>query len=97
MSSNDHEAVSLSVAGMTCGSCQRHVQQALAAVTGVDRAEVDLAQSRATVRYDPAAATPQQLVEAVLQAGYRAEVEDVASEPAPIRGRSCGCCATQIS
>lgn len=41
--------VELSVQGMTCGSCVKHVTKALQSVAGVSRVEVDLANGRATV------------------------------------------------
>jgi len=37
------------VEGMTCGGCVAKVERTLAKVTGIDRAEVNLATHRATV------------------------------------------------
>lgn len=66
------EQVTLKIQGMTCGNCQKHVGEALRAVPGVASANVDLAFHRATVSYDPARATVDQMVDAVKQAGYGA-------------------------
>jgi Cu+-exporting ATPase len=44
----------LAITGMTCASCVRSVETALASVAGVESAEVNLANERATVRLDPA-------------------------------------------
>lgn len=44
----------LQIGGMTCASCVRHVEKALARVDGVGAAEVNLATVAATVGYDPA-------------------------------------------
>ncbi len=44
--------VELSVQGMTCGSCVKHVTRALEAVPGVRRVDVDLANGRARVEGD---------------------------------------------
>jgi len=87
--------VQLSVTGMTCGSCVRHVSDALRSVPGVAQATVDLAAERAIVSYDPASVTSDQLLKAVTEAGYGAEVT-VGEDAAP-RGRSnhCGCCGTR--
>ena len=57
---------------MTCASCQHHVEQALRPTAGVESAHVDLMAHRASVVFDPAAAAPEQLVEAIRGAGYDA-------------------------
>jgi Cu+-exporting ATPase len=63
----------LAITGMTCASCVRSVEGALASVPGVVSAEVNLANERATVRVDQATALPT-LVQAVERAGYGALV-----------------------
>lgn len=60
----------LTIEGMTCGSCARHVQTALRGVPGVQAVAVRLAEGRADVTYDPAAATPDAMRAAVRAAGY---------------------------
>ena len=87
----ERETLTLPVLGMTCASCQRHVEQALRAAPGVDEARVDLMAHRASVVFDPAVARPESLVEAVRRAGYDAvlprgdaragDIEKAASEP----------------
>ena len=64
----------LAITGMTCASCVRSVETALASVPGVESAEVNLANERATVRLDPARAELPALVHAVERAGYGALV-----------------------
>jgi P-type Cu+ transporter len=64
--------VSLSVQGMTCASCAARVEQKLNAIGNVS-ATVNLATERATVTA-PASVPVERLVEAIGQAGYRAEV-----------------------
>jgi Cu+-exporting ATPase len=66
------ESVTLPVLGMTCASCQHHVEEALRATAGVESAKVDLMAHRASVVFNPAAANPEQLVEAIRGAGYDA-------------------------
>src|ERR1035438_2273213 len=66
------ESLTLPVLGMTCASCQHHVEEALRATPGVDSARVDLMAHRASVVFDPALAVPEQLVEAIRGAGYDA-------------------------
>ncbi len=73
--------VTLPIEGMTCASCVRRVEKALARVPGVADASVNLATEKATVHLDPA--TPADLgtlTAAVEKAGYK--VGPVAA-PAP--------------
>ena len=72
MASSTTESLTLPVLGMTCASCQHHVEEALRATAGVESARVDLMAHRATVVFDPALAAPAQLVEAIRGAGYDA-------------------------
>lgn len=84
--------VTLSVEGMTCGSCAGRVEAALASLPGVE-ATVNLADERADIRYDPARVNPEALVHAVERAGY-----DVASEQRElvILGMTCATCAGRV-
>ena len=66
------ESLTLPVLGMTCASCQHHVEEALRSTAGVEEARVDLMAHRASVVFDPAVAAPEQLVEAIRAAGYDA-------------------------
>jgi P-type Cu+ transporter len=66
------ESLTLPVLGMTCASCQHHVEEALRATAGVETARVDLMAHRANVIFDPAVAQPENLVEAIRRAGYDA-------------------------
>ncbi len=70
-------ATELSVSGMTCGNCARHVTEAIQSVPGVSSATVSLDAHRASVRWardgnqDVGA-----LVRAVKAEGYNAKVVD---------------------
>ena len=68
------QSLTLPVLGMTCASCQHHVETALLAAAGVQSARVDLMANRASVEFDPAVATPASLVEAIRAAGYDAVI-----------------------
>jgi P-type Cu+ transporter len=79
------ETLDLPVLGMTCASCQHHVEEALRATAGVESASVDLMTHRANVIFDPAVARPEQLVAAIRGAGYDAVLPragEVASDSA---------------
>jgi copper chaperone CopZ len=66
------ESITLPVIGMTCASCQHHVESALNSTVGVQSAHVDLMANRANVVFNPASTTPENLVEAIRSAGYDA-------------------------
>jgi Cu+-exporting ATPase len=66
------ETLTLPVLGMTCASCQQHVEEALRSTAGVESAHVDLMANRASVVFDPAIAAPAALIEAIRAAGYDA-------------------------
>ena len=59
----------ITVEGMMCGNCQKHVQKALAAVPGVSEAVVDLDAGKATVTLS-ADVADKVLMDAVTEAGY---------------------------
>ena len=62
----------LDVQGMHCASCVSHVTRAATAVPGVRDADVNLARGRAVVRFDPDAVKPDQIAQAITDAGYPA-------------------------
>ncbi|QXO18017.1 heavy metal translocating P-type ATPase [Vibrio ostreae] len=77
--SNDRQvSTHLLIKGMTCASCVSSVEKALTSVSGVDRAQVNLAEQSALViaTQDVTA----QLVAAVQKAGYQAESVDDPAE-----------------
>jgi Cu+-exporting ATPase len=73
--------ISFPVTGMTCAACQARVERALSAEPGVIDASVNLVTRSAAVHYDPAAVTPQGLIEAVRATGYDAELPAAAESP----------------
>ncbi len=79
------ESLTLPVLGMTCASCQHHVELALRSTPGVASARVDLMAHRASVVFDPAVAAPAALVEAIRGAGYEAVLPRPTDSAAPAR------------
>src|SRR5687768_10929997 len=65
----------LNVAGMDCASCVAHVDKAIRSVAGVQACAVNLARGRATVSFDPAATSAEQVAAAVTAVGYPAAPE----------------------
>lgn len=70
-----------SVTGMSCAACQMHVEKAVRALPGVQRADVNLLQNRMTVVYDEKTVCPAQIISAVENAGYGAQ-EQAENAPA---------------
>ncbi len=66
------ESATLTIEGMTCASCSRRVERALAATPGVIAASVNLATERATVTYSAQDVKPSDLIAAVERSGYGA-------------------------
>src|SRR5262249_1102057 len=69
------EMTELSVTGMTCGNCARHVTEAIQGVPGVHSAIVDLEGRQASVRWD-AGSNPDaaKIIHAIEAEGYGAKV-----------------------
>jgi len=80
----------LTVEGMKCGACERHVQAALKAAPGVREARVSLPDEQATIDYDPSRLAPEYLIAMVQQAGYTARMADAGASSSAQTG-VCGC------
>jgi Cu+-exporting ATPase len=76
------------VIGMTCASCQHHIEDALRSTAGVESAHVDLIANRASVVFDPAIAAPQALVDAIREAGYDAVLPRPSDSPSGPHGHA---------
>ena len=81
MAAPETESLTLPVLGMTCASCQRHVEEALLSTPGVQSARVDLMGNRASVVFDAASAAPAALLEAIRDAGYDAVLPRPGASP----------------
>ena len=94
----------LSIGGMSCGACVRHVTKALDGMTGVVSVDVHLATNEATVEHLPTFTDETALIAAIRDAGYEATVistkDEAAMETGPgaLGTRSgCGCCGLAAS
>ena len=74
MAATDSQTLDLNVTGMTCAACQANVQRALKRQPGVADAAVNLMTGQARVEFDPSRIQPAQLLEAVENVGYGAEL-----------------------
>lgn len=75
-SSNANQRLNLSLFGMHCSSCANIIERSLKKVPGVKQASVNFTAEKASVVFDEAAASSNDLIEAVSKAGYKAEVVD---------------------
>ena len=68
------QTTTLSIAGMGCAACIRHVSRALNGMTGVVGVDVDLHGQQAVVEHLPDWVDEAGLVAAINDAGYRSRV-----------------------
>lgn len=59
----------LSIQGMSCGHCVKAVQQALAPLSGITRAEVKV--GSATIAFDESVVSKEAIVKAIQEEGYQ--------------------------
>jgi Cu+-exporting ATPase len=91
----------LDVPGVTCGSCEGRIREALEARPGVAAVAVDLARKTVTVEYVAGSDDPKALADAVTRSGYPARFRASGPAVAPARTAAerpragCGgdCCA----
>lgn len=83
--SKQNSNIPISITGMTCASCVAHVEKALKKVPGVTDASVNLATESAQVKVGSPSVRPEDLIRAIEDAGYEAQVicphEESASQP----------------
>ncbi|SAL19443.1 heavy metal translocating P-type ATPase [Caballeronia sordidicola] len=84
------------IGGMTCASCVRRVEKALAKVPGVEQVSVNLATEKATVRAEPSVSRDQ-LLAAVTKAGYEATFIEPEAAPAAAPAHSGELAAVVVS
>ena len=61
------------VGGMSCGHCVASIQEAVAALPGVQEVEVSLEQGTAAVIYDAELLNPEMIADAILDQGFELE------------------------
>ncbi len=62
------------VTGMTCTNCEALIRSNVQALDGVSAASADHMAGTAEVTYDPAKVTTEQVIQAITNAGYGAEL-----------------------
>ena len=88
------ETINLTVSGMTCGACVKHVEKAINSIAGVQKVEVDLASGAVKVEGDVSQRV-KEIVAALEEDGYLAQVSTDVSSKAKSgsckSGSSCCC------
>ena len=85
--------VALPVRGMSCASCVARVEGVLEALPGVVAASVNLAAERATVVFDGATVSPDDIARAIGRAGFDVPTDVV---ELAVRGMSCASCVARL-
>lgn len=65
----------LSVNGMTCQMCVKHVKKAIEEFKSANNVNVDLDAKEATFSYDPAVDNIENIINAIKEAGYEASAK----------------------
>jgi len=85
--------ISVPVTGMTCASCVRRVERTLSKKEGVAEASVNFAAEKATVEYDPKATDPNEMIGAIEDAGYGADIRETSFG---VTGMTCASCVGRV-
>jgi P-type Cu+ transporter len=85
--------INIHVTGMTCASCVRRVERTLSKKEGVVEASVNFASEKASVTYEPAAASPDELIRTIRDAGYGANVRQMTLG---VTGMTCASCVGRV-
>ncbi len=70
------QKVRFAIQGMTCSSCQAHVEKAVQKLSGVQKVNVNLLSNDMTVEYDESRLDNDKIIKAVIDAGYGASIKN---------------------
>ena len=73
------------VTGMTCSACSARVEKVVGKLAGVTSAEVSLMTNSMVAQYDEAALSPDDIIRAVVEAGYGASLPQAAASNSPAK------------
>src|SRR5215207_5412819 len=85
--------IDIPVTGMSCASCVRQVERALSKQEGVTEASVNFAAEKASATYEPATTSPEELIRAIRDVGYDADVREMTSG---VTGMTCASCVGRV-
>lgn len=81
------------ITGMTCAACSARIEKGLKKMEGVQDANVNLALEKATVTFDSAVMSPNDIQQKVRDLGYDVVTE---KKELALTGMTCAACATRI-
>ncbi|WP_312198571.1 heavy metal translocating P-type ATPase [Anaerospora hongkongensis] len=90
---NGLSSVNLKISGMSCAACATRIEKGLAKLSGVDKAAVNFAAEKASVTYNSAQVSLQDIAKKVEELGYQIVTDRVEFK---ISGMSCAACAMRI-
>lgn len=70
------------ITGMSCAACSSRIEKSVSALSGIQQVSVNLLKNSMVVNYDEQALTGEQIVQAVVKAGYGASLQHVQSKTA---------------
>ena len=89
------ETINLTVSGMTCGACVKHVEKAINSIVGVEKVEVDLTSGEVRVEGNVSQHV-KEMIAALEEDGYPAKISSDTSPQAKAKSGSCksgtSCC-----
>src|SRR5215211_8336671 len=85
--------IDIPVTGMSCASCVRRVERTISEIEGVAEANVNFASEEASVAYEPSVTGPDELIEAIRDAGYGADVSETIFG---VTGMTCASCVGRV-
>lgn len=91
--SENQQRITLSITGMTCAACSNRVEKSLSKVDGVKSATVNPANEKATIVFDEAETSVDELINRVEKTGYGVTEERIELS---LSGMTCAACATRI-
>jgi copper chaperone len=69
-----NRTVKIKCTEMTCDGCKRSITKSINTLQGITKLEIDLEKKMITVEYDDSKTAEQNIVNAVVEAGYDAEL-----------------------
>ncbi|MDO8589033.1 MAG: heavy metal translocating P-type ATPase [Armatimonadota bacterium] len=87
------KSLELPITGISCAACATRIERGVLKVAGIAEAGVNCATNVLTVKYDPAAVSPRELIKTITDLGYGAGVRTVTL---PVEGMRCASCIRRI-
>jgi Cu+-exporting ATPase len=88
------QKVTLPISGMTCATCAATIEKVLKKTDGVNSANVNFGTEKATIEYDPAKVSKDDLISKIREVGY--DVGEAQTITIPIQGMTCASCVATI-